>query len=114
MPTGRIITRCTQDINAIDKEIPPFLSNFIALSLVLVQLFVTTVFMAGWPALVSGAMTAGLGGWLGLIYLKAQLSVKREWSNAKSPVVSQVGTAIAGISEWKLLPDLFVAEMHLL
>ena len=37
------------------------------------------------PASVVGA----LGGWLGQIYITAQLPVKREMSNAKAPVLAQ-------------------------
>lgn len=42
---------------------------------------------------------AVLGGYLGQIYMKAQLSVKREMSNAKSPVLGIFGGAIAGLSK---------------
>lgn len=38
-----------------------------------------------------------IGGWAGQVYIKAQLSVKREMSNARSPVLSHFGAAIAGI-----------------
>lgn len=37
--------------------------------------------------------------WIGNIYMKAQLSVKREMSNAKSPVIEVLGSAIAGLSK---------------
>jgi hypothetical protein len=36
-----------------------------------------------------GIIVAALGGWVGRIYMAAQLSVKREMSNARSPVVGQ-------------------------
>lgn len=39
------------------------------------------------------------GGWLGNIYIRAQLSVKREMSNAKAPVLGIVGGAISGLSK---------------
>lgn len=39
------------------------------------------------------------GGWLGTIYIKAQLSVKREMSNAKSPILGVLGGAISGLGE---------------
>lgn len=38
-----------------------------------------------------------IGGWAGQVYIKAQLSVKREMSNARSPVLSHFGAAISGI-----------------
>ena len=34
------------------------------------------------------------------IYMKAQLPVKREMSNAKAPVLGHFGAAISGISEF--------------
>lgn len=36
-----------------------------------------------------GILVAILGGWIGQIYIAAQLSVKREMSNAKAPVLGQ-------------------------
>ena len=42
---------------------------------------------------------AGFGGFLGQVYIKAQLSVKREMSTAKAPVLGVFGGAIAGLSE---------------
>ncbi len=100
VPVGRIITRCTQDIDALDGTIAAFFSRFLIFTLQVLGLLAATVVMTGWPALVSGSIVFVMGGWLGLVYLNAQLSVKRELSNAKSPVVSQVGTAVSGISEW--------------
>jgi len=45
-----------------------------------------------------GAVVFGLGSWLGNQYIKAQLSVKREMSNARSPLFSHFNAAIAGLS----------------
>jgi hypothetical protein len=42
--------------------------------------------------LVPGIVLGAFGGWIGQIYMAAQLSVKREMSNAKSPVVGQYVT----------------------
>ena len=39
--------------------------------------------------LIPGVLVAVLGGICGQIYIKAQLSVKREMSNAKAPVLGQ-------------------------
>lgn len=36
-----------------------------------------------------GILVAILGGWCGQIYIAAQLSVKREMSNARAPVLGQ-------------------------
>lgn len=48
-----------------------------------VIVLMTPIFMI--PSFIVGA----LGRWFGQIYLAAQLSVKREMSNAKAPVVGQ-------------------------
>lgn len=47
---------------------------------------------------IPGAIVLVCGIWLGQIYMKAQLSVKREMSNARSPVFSHFGAALAGIT----------------
>ena len=48
------------------------------------------------------------GGWLGSVYMKAQLSVKREMSNAKAPVLGVFGGAISGLSTFPIsLDDIF-------
>lgn len=44
-----------------------------------------------------GLAIAALGGWLGQVYMRAQLSIKREMSTAKAPVLGVVGGAIAGL-----------------
>jgi uncharacterized membrane protein YjjB (DUF3815 family) len=49
--------------------------------------------------LLPSILVAAVGGWLGTIYLKAQLSVKREMSNAKAPVLGILGGAISGLGK---------------
>ncbi|TDL20537.1 P-loop containing nucleoside triphosphate hydrolase protein [Rickenella mellea] len=97
VPIGRVITRCTQDIDAVDNSFARMASMFLEISISLIGNFFVSIYMAGWPALLSGGIMAILGGWLGMVYLKAQLSVRRELSNAKSPVMSQVGQTLAGL-----------------
>lgn len=46
---------------------------------------------------IPGIAVALAGVWCGQIYIKAQLCVKREMSNARSPVLGHFGAAIAGI-----------------
>ncbi len=48
---------------------------------------------------VPSIVIAIVGGTLGNIYMKAQLSVKRELSVAKAPVLGHFGAAVSGISE---------------
>ncbi len=52
------------------------------------------------PFILPGILVFVLGGWCGQIYMKAQLSVKREMSNARSPVLGHIGAAMAGLSEF--------------
>jgi len=39
-----------------------------------------------------------LGAWLGRVYMKAQIAIKREMSNARAPVLGHFGAAVAGLS----------------
>ncbi|KAI5122640.1 hypothetical protein M0805_008724 [Coniferiporia weirii] len=96
-PVGRIITRCTQDMSSIDENISQFTTMFLTITINLVCLFFSAVLMVGWYAFIPGLIVAGLGGLIGRIYLKCQICVRREMSNAKAPVMSQVGTALAGL-----------------
>lgn len=115
-PTGRILTRCTQDIRAVDNIIPRFLLmlqdclNGMLIKLGAIILF-TPIFV--FPAI----GCAGLGMLLGHIVQKAQLSVKRkfrhvfpcfkacvrQWliffitSNAKAPILTHFNAVVHGL-----------------
>ncbi|KDR83054.1 hypothetical protein GALMADRAFT_238844 [Galerina marginata CBS 339.88] len=95
-PTARIIARCTQDIRVVDG---PIAEEFLALTYMSIgmvtNLFVIIIFTPIF--LFPGLAVAALGFYLGNIYLKAQLSVKREMSNARSPVLAHFSAAIAGL-----------------
>lgn len=47
--------------------------------------------------IVPGTVIAVLGAWLGQVYMKAQIAIKREMSNAKAPVLGHFGAAVAGL-----------------
>lgn len=49
--------------------------------------------------LIPAIVIAGIGGFLGNVYIKSQLSIKREMSNAKAPVLGAFGSAMAGLSK---------------
>ena len=49
--------------------------------------------------LIPALMIAGIGGYLGNVYIRSQLSIKREMSNAKAPVLGVFGGAMAGLSK---------------
>ena len=104
-PISRVITRCTQDIRA--SKVRPFVLCRQLLTCVIVDgpisnglwylsemtmsmlvkfaavVILTPIF------LIPGVLVAVLGGICGQIYIRAQLSVKREMSNAKAPVLGQ-------------------------
>ena len=44
-----------------------------------------------------GIVIAVLGAWLGRVYMKAQIAIKREMSNAKAPVLGHFGASVAGL-----------------
>jgi ABC-type multidrug transport system fused ATPase/permease subunit len=95
-PTSRVIARCTQDIRAVDGPVNQTFGFFAELSLAMIiklsaVIILTPIF------LFPGVVVAILGAWCGQIYIKAQLSVKREMSNARSPVLGHFGAAISGL-----------------
>ncbi len=49
--------------------------------------------------LLPAVFVSAIGGYVSRIYMKAQLSVKREMSNTKAPVLSNFGGAIAGLGK---------------
>ena len=87
-------------MQSVDGSFPEILLNILRLTLGLMVYYATAVYMTGWIALMVGALVFGLGTVLGNIYLKAQLSVRRETSNAKAPIMSQLGTTLAGLGKY--------------
>jgi len=75
-PTGRILTRCTQDIAAIDKAIPMALSIVAEISLSTIIRLIGPVILNP-IVLLFGVVVLLAGVLLANIYLKAQMSVKR-------------------------------------
>ena len=59
----------------------------------------TATYQAGWPAVVSGMVVGAVGGWIGKVYLVAQMAVKREMSVAKGEVVGCIGGILDGLGE---------------
>lgn len=113
-PTSRVITRCTQDIRAMDDTVPQMFYLFSEVSVTMIAKLVAVVIMT--PIfLLMGALVFMLGGFLGQIYIKAQLAVKREASNAKAPIIGHFNATIAGLTSIRAygVEDRFKAEsMH--
>lgn len=75
-PIGRIIARFTQDMRAVDGTVTQTLQDTVELTISLVLSFFAVVFMS--PIfLLPGMAVAAVGGWLGNVYIAAQLAVKR-------------------------------------
>ncbi|KAJ7670138.1 P-loop containing nucleoside triphosphate hydrolase protein, partial [Mycena polygramma] len=112
-PTSRIISRFTADTDAVDDSLsesfwdiigePTFfqiprarLNISLETSVQLLTRFLAVVIFA--PLFfIPGAFVGLIGGWCGQIYMASQLSVKRETSNARSPVLGHIGAAISGL-----------------
>ncbi|KAI9431405.1 P-loop containing nucleoside triphosphate hydrolase protein, partial [Lactarius indigo] len=95
-PTSRIITRVTQDIRALDGPVANTFVGAIDLSVAMFLKFIAVVyFTPGFS--VPGITIAVFGTWLGRIYMKAQIAIKREMSNAKAPVLGHFGASVAGL-----------------
>jgi hypothetical protein len=53
---------------------------------------------------IPGVIVAVFGAWLGQVYMKAQIAIKREMSNAKAPVLGHFGAAVSGLGRSTFLP----------
>ncbi|KAH9886265.1 P-loop containing nucleoside triphosphate hydrolase protein [Cubamyces lactineus] len=96
-PTSRIIARCTQDINTLDNRIARSTELLVEITLfVLVRVLAIILFSPVFifPAIFMMSVSALCGH----IFMKAQLSVKRELSNHKAPVLAHFGATISGIT----------------
>ena len=82
-----------------DNMIPGHLSTVITMGIGIFAKFIAIVVFS--PVfLLPGVAAFLIGAAVGQIYTKAQLPVKREISNARSPVLSHFGAAIAGIGAY--------------
>ncbi|KAJ8084403.1 hypothetical protein PM082_003172 [Marasmius tenuissimus] len=96
-PISRIITRFTQDIRVVDGPLITTLKFFGDITAKLAVKFFAVVALT--PIFfLPGIGIAAAGMLCGQIYIKSQMSIKREMSNARAPVVGHVGSAIAGLA----------------
>ncbi|KAF9024857.1 P-loop containing nucleoside triphosphate hydrolase protein [Hymenopellis radicata] len=96
-PVSRIITRCTQDMRAVDGPISVIVDALANVTLTMIIKFGAVVTLS--PVfLLPALLVALLGVWIGQIYMKAQLPIKREMSNAKSPILAHFGAAMVGLT----------------
>ncbi|KAF7372862.1 ATP-binding cassette transporter [Mycena sanguinolenta] len=95
-PASRVIARFTADITAVDGPILNVFYGFTSVTISIITSFGAVVLLTPLFS-VPGALAALIGGAFGQLFIKAQLSVKRESSNAKAPVLGHFGAAIAGL-----------------
>ncbi|KAJ6551726.1 multidrug resistance-associated ABC transporter [Mycena capillaripes] len=96
-PTSRIITRCTSDTDALDDSLSEGFYDLVSLTVSMLTLFFSVVIFS--PLFfIPAAFVGFLGIWCGRVYMASQLSVKREMSNARSPVLGHIGATIAGLA----------------
>ncbi|KAF9013108.1 multidrug resistance-associated ABC transporter [Cyathus striatus] len=105
-PVSRIITRCTQDIRSLDGPLSETFDWVVDLSIGVMTKLGSVVIIS--PIFIfPGMFIAGVGSLIANIYLKAQLSVKREMSNAKAPVLAHFGATVnALVSSCRMSWDL--------
>lgn len=95
-PTGTMLSRFTKDIKSCDSILARCVQMVSELSITLAVKLVLLIWMV--PAFAPLAITVGLvGAIMGEFYVQAQMNVKRECSNAKSPLYSQFAAAISGV-----------------
>ena len=83
---------------AVDGQLANTLGWLIELTVSMIGKFLAVITFSPIFA-IPGVIVSAVGAWCGQIYMKAQLSVKREMSNAKAPVLGHFGAAIAGLSK---------------
>ncbi|WVO13290.1 hypothetical protein L204_100903 [Cryptococcus depauperatus] len=95
-PIGRIISRFTKDMKSIDGS---FTETFAVVADVTIGMVLKIIVVVSLVPLfsISVAFIGVLGGIIGEMYIHSQLSVKREMSNAKSPLYSHFSAAVNGI-----------------
>jgi ABC-type multidrug transport system fused ATPase/permease subunit len=96
-PTSRVITRVTQDIRALDGPVSYTFEVFNELSVGMLIRAIAVVYLT--PVFIFPCVIfAIVGARLGQVYMRAQLAIKREMSNAKAPVLGHFGAAVAGLA----------------
>ncbi|KAG8781969.1 hypothetical protein FRC12_021352 [Ceratobasidium sp. 428] len=96
-PVGRLIARFTQDMYSVDEALPSTLQDLIDMTIQLGLRLITIVAFS--PAFIlPGVVLLLVGYCIAQVYIAAQLWTKRESSNARSPVLSYFGAALAGVT----------------
>ncbi|KAF8446361.1 hypothetical protein L210DRAFT_3642588 [Boletus edulis BED1] len=112
-PVARVVTRCTQDIGAVDGAFSVHLATLVELTIAMLASLAAVVYLAPLFILPS-LIIAIMGGWCGQVYMKAELSVKRELSNAKAPMLAHLSAILAGLVSIRAFgaQSMFIKEYH--
>ncbi|KAJ7578665.1 P-loop containing nucleoside triphosphate hydrolase protein [Mycena floridula] len=95
-PVSRIIARCTQDISALDTMLPRTVMEVVRLTVTMIIEICAIVAVT--PQFIYVAIPVSILGYLwGQVYMAAGLAIKREMSNARSPILAHFGAAFAGL-----------------
>ncbi|KAI0793789.1 P-loop containing nucleoside triphosphate hydrolase protein [Fomes fomentarius] len=112
-PTGRIIARCTEDIQTLDNRLARATQIVTQVIIFLLMKVVSVVIFS--PIFLVPALLVALADFIcGHVYMKAQMPVKRELSNAKAPVLGHFGAAVNGITSIRAygVQEAFKAESY--
>ena len=97
-PTSRIIARCTDDMRELDGGVAVTTDHLVQISVSMMLKILAVVSFS--PIFMIPSILVAFGGYIcASVFMKAQLSVKREMSKASAPVLAHFGAAIRGISE---------------
>ncbi|KAJ6578766.1 multidrug resistance-associated ABC transporter [Mycena vulgaris] len=110
-PTSRITTRATQDMGMVDGPIATALWNLADHTVSMTVTFSAIVLFT--PIFLGpGAFLFMVGSYCGRLFMPARISVKREMSNAKSPVLGHFAAAVTGLASIRAYgcQDAFIKE----
>ncbi|KAH7100034.1 ATP-binding cassette transporter [Auriculariales sp. MPI-PUGE-AT-0066] len=97
VPTSRILARATTDIRSVDGRLSTLLGDSIEMGIDIICKFIAVVFVT--PLFILPGIALMFAGWCcGQLYIASQLSVKREMSNARAPVLAHITAAINGLA----------------
>ncbi|KAJ3519232.1 hypothetical protein NMY22_g13302 [Coprinellus aureogranulatus] len=95
-PVSRIIQRMTLDIGSVDDTLTRMFGYLQTSSLSMTVALISAVLFVPVFAL-PGLFIAAFGVYMGSKYLRAQLSIRREMSNSKAPMLAHFNAAAAGL-----------------
>lgn len=97
-PTSRITTRLTQDISTVDDMLPTIFIWLAQKVLTMVVKLASVMIYA--PACIIPSILMGLAAsYMGKLFGKAQLSVQRELSNSRAPVLGHFEASVTGLGK---------------